>query len=251
MEIQENDYLWWQQAIVPQADNASLYPAPREIRKNLPNWYTELPGNLATLKQTLSDHDVNVMNDHSWRSAKFCMGIKGIRTVGWTIPLARKMNEWAAEPQAESWKEALLHPEMLHGSCWTEKIDNDEYFWDLKLVSFPWRAKMSRGWRLMITAHPLEWSRDWFCFSGCVDANYQILADNRNIGSMWNYDHEIETDYNYYNIEMVIAFRVGKTKPNIIPQGTCFFSLVPIWDPEYKAPEFRGLPHFNTNEIKV
>lgn len=131
-----------------------------------------------------------------------------------------------------------LHPEMLHGSCWTETKQDGTYRWKIKVLVWPWRAKMPRGWRMMITGHPFDWSRSWHAFTGCVDANYR--HDGRNVGDFWQYQYDIEKDFCYFNVETVIAF---DTENQLIKKSQCLFSLIPLWDPDYvpKRPKKKTL----------
>jgi hypothetical protein len=78
----------------------------------------------------------------------------------------------------------------------------------------------------MINSHPLNWSQNWFTFTGIVD--YATLTPNndREIGSLWPYDYELDPNYQYYNIETVMAFRFPSLE---IPVGTPVFSIVPIY----------------------
>ena len=159
------------------------------------------------------------------------MGLRGINSVGWTIP-------WGKDLQHPRPYRAL-HPEQLHGTKWCEKDADGEYVWDLELIARPWRAKMPPGWRLIIGDYPLAFSENWHTFSGCVDANYRIM-DGR-IGSFFTYDEPIDPEFNYYNIETVLAIKKNFT----IPKGSVTFSMIPYYDPDYQAPPFTGFPKFN------
>lgn len=231
------DYLSWEMACV---DSEFDITEPRPLAKCLPTWYTELPGNLKNLNMNFGDKQF-VVEGHHWRSGKFCLGLRGIKSLGYTIPLPEQLN-WYPELQDARhwWKEQLLHPEMLHGSRWCTN-NQGHYDWNIKIISFPWRAKMAPGWRLMITAHPLNWSPDWHCFSGCVDANFRVSADGHDIGEFWNFPQPIDTDYNYYNVETVLAIRENSMP---IDAGECFFSMVPVYDPDYQPAVFKHHPQF-------
>jgi hypothetical protein len=242
MQLQATDYLCWERASVVEQDQAQYWVSPTPVRDCLPQWFQQLPGNLKNLNLDSTIPGSDILINHGMRSAKLCLGLRGVRNLGWTIPLTQSYNQ-AGNSDIIAWKETHLHPAMLSGSGFDLQKSDGSYEWDIRLLSFPWRAKMSPGWRLLISAHPLSWTPDWFCFSGCVDANYR--HDGHNIGSFWNFDMALDTDFNYYNIELVIAVRcTGKTIE--IPAKTCIFSLVPIYDPEYQAPEFKEFPDFAT-----
>lgn len=240
MQLVANQYLTFERATPSESDLTEYWTEPCAVKDCLPQWYTDLPGNLKTLDLANDIEYQDILVNHGYRSAKLCMGLRGIRTVGWTIPLGYGINQFIGNLGVQGRKETMLHPAMITGSRFDRRLDNGRYEWEIRILSFPWRAKMQPGWRLMITAHPLTWSDEWFCFSGCVDANYR--SDGRNIGHFWNFDYDIDPDYNYYNVEVVMALK--STFP-IVPVGTCVFSMVPIYDPDYQVPEFKEFPNFN------
>jgi hypothetical protein len=86
---------------------------------------------------------------------------------------------------------------------------------------------MSKGWRLLILPYLLDWSSDWQEFAGTVEPNYHIV-DGTGIGSGLKWTQQIDTEYNYYNIETVVAVRRSAT----IAAGTVTFTAVPYYDPE-------------------
>jgi hypothetical protein len=133
-----------------------------------------------------------------------------------------------------------LHPAMLEGSVWSQQVDGD-YQWGVTLVTWPWRAVLPLGWRLLIMAHPLEWSRDWHVFTGCVDGNY--LRTVGRTGGFWQWPYDMQDDLCYFKVETVLAYRFPRT---IIPQDTCLFSAVPVWDPDYQPKAYRPHPSFSS-----
>jgi hypothetical protein len=246
MQIQVNQYLCWEQARPTNNDQVDFWTTPQSLRDCLPQWFVDLPGNLQRLDidSDCPDHDILV--SHGMRSAKLCLGLRGIRSLGWTIPLAHNYTD----SDTPAWKQTWLHPAMLTGSGFDSRNDNGTYQWGIRLLSFPWRARMAPGWRLMITGHPLSWSQDWFCFSGCVDANYS--HDGRNIGSFWQFERDMDLDCNYYNIEVVVAVKNKPAQPPVvIESGTCLFSLIPVYDPDYQATEFKEFPNFVTSSRRA
>jgi hypothetical protein len=73
-----------------------------------------------------------------------------------------------------------------------------------------------------------------------VDANYKINDDGQ-LGSFYKYDEPIDPNFNYYNIETVMAIKQDFK----IPLGVVTFSIIPYYDPDYQAPEFKGYPSFD------
>ena len=255
MQVQVNEYLTWQRAQPLDFDEPAGWKScpieqweqPVPVKSCLPDWYINLRANLKTLDPATVSQDRDILQAHGYRSAKLCLGLRGIRTVGWTIPLTHDMTCPAQYPCHDGnvgRQEITLHPAMLHGSGFDTKHADQTYEWQLRIVSFPWRAVMASGWRMLITAHPLTWSNDWFCFSGCVDANYK--HDGVNINNFWNFAYPIDPNLNYYNIEIVVAIRTDCNRTVTAPAGTCLFSLVPIYDPDYQPAKFKKFPDFGS-----
>jgi hypothetical protein len=99
-------------------------------------------------------------------------------------------------------------------------------------MCYPWRVRLPLGWRLLMCAHPLMWSHEWFSFSGAVDANYNVI-DGCNVGSFWRFDYQVDHDANYFNIEHVMAFREPDGYDSIAA-GTPLFAAIPVFDPDYE-----------------
>jgi hypothetical protein len=256
MQIQSTDYLIWQHAQPANkedtfTENWQSVPidnqySPQPVKSCLPEWFVDLPANLKQLQLEKPIENQSILSGHGHRSAKLCLGLRGIRTLGWTIPLSHDLanpSDYLTHDGNIGRKEIGLHPAMLTGSGFDQKRSDGRYQWQVRILSFPWRAQMAPGWRLMITAHPLVWSPDWFCFSGCVDANYR--HDSVNIGNFWDFKYNMDLSLNYYNVEVVIAIRSCEGRTVTIPAGTCLFSMIPIWDPEYQRKEFKEFPNFN------
>lgn len=248
MQIQVNEFLTWERATIPDHVSEEVCPQPIPLQESRPEWFKNLPGNLKQVEfECLNSDDTVMLNAHGWRSVKFCEGIKGVRKLGYTIQLKRPVDNWRhMDTRPNGWAEAYLHPEMLHGTHWADNDGKGNYAWSFKIMGFPWRAKMPKGWRLMVNDYPLNWSRDWFCFSGAVDANYQISPDGIQIGSFWDYEYPIDPNYNYFNIETVVAMTLRDGLfAKVIPADTFLFSLVPVYDPNYVPAEFKGYPSFS------
>ena len=281
MEIYQNNYLTWQKA---QIDVEVSPPVP--VSHAIPQWWKSLPGNLDNVTQGCPNR--NTLENHGLRSAKFCLGLRGARSIGYTIPLDIdiqsdritdvlfdwnifynnvKDKNWplcdneenfdllpthikqecidhhgytplSQRPKYPSPSTSFLHPEMLHGTHWTDKNDTD-YKWSMILSTWPWRAKLSKGWRLLIIPNQFDWSPDYHVFTGCVDANYRINGNN--VGSNWNFEESIDPDYNYFNIELVVAIKQG----SIIPKSRCIFSAIPVYEPDYKSSMTYRMPNFS------
>jgi hypothetical protein len=221
IEHVENTWLTWQRASSAANFDGDLRfnDPPKKLGNYYPQWFKDLK---ADVRHYLPEgYDQN-------HTARVCLGLRGVNSVGWTLT-----TEWNWEPTSV---QKIFHPEQLHGTCWAEKNDDGEYVWGIYLRTYPWRAKMAKGHRLLIADYPLEFSTDWHIFSGCVDANYNVF--NQQLGGIYHYDEPIDPEYNYYNIETVIAVK----KNCHIPKDTVTFTIIPIWDPDYQKPEWRGFP---------
>ena len=203
MEIFVNDTLTWQRSSRPDVQHVD---PPVPLLECIPAWFKNLKTDLKLYKPEGFAHN---------QTARQCLGLRGAMNIGYTIP-------WQPSNLVRS---VGLHAEQLHGSRWAIPTANGQQ-WSIAIFSYPWRAKMPRGWSIMINSHPLNWSQDWFAFTGIVD--YATLTPNndREIGSLWPYDHVLDPNYQYYNIETVMAFRTLNVQ---IPVGTPVFSIVPIY----------------------
>jgi hypothetical protein len=292
MELRVNDYLTWQSATGDNTANLSTQVleecCPRPVKETLPSWWSKLPGDVNQVAGC-PFHKQDIVEAHNRHSAKHCLGLRGAKTLGYSIPLAHPLQtdcsqlQWQRFYQAvrdPSWpncdrpqdfvllpseiqtecieihgytgsschnwvhptvKISELHPEMLHGSIWAEKDSNDNYRWTIILMSWPWRAKMPQGWRLMMTAHPFDWSRNWHAFTGCVDANY--LHDGKTINKcFWDFEYPINSEFSYYNVETVVAIDAQHSE---IPSGVSLFSMLPVWDPSYHPKKKKPYPVYS------
>ena len=219
MEFSATDWLTWQRA----SNAVNFLDPPFRLGDYYPDWFKNLK---ADVRHYLPRGH---MQNHT---ARVCLGLRGINSVGWTIidPTYPYIGG-----------DVVFHPEQLHGTKWCEKNSSGEYIWKIVLKALPWRAKMAPGWRLIVGDYPLAFSEDWHTFSGCVDANYKINNDGQ-LGSFYKYDEPIDPNFNYYNIETVMA-----VKQDLIatPSGAVTFSIIPYYDPDYQAPEFKGFPSFD------
>ena len=223
-DIQVNDYLTWEYCHDPDIQYLDC-PPPAPVKNFFPEWFKELKGNL---KSYLPE---GFGGNHTVRH---CLGLRGLLDIGYTIPLPETLNG------ADTYfSRGFLHPEMLHGTKWarqpggpwpdptcTPPWDTSPYEYRLKLLSWPWRAKMSAGWRLLILPYLLDWSDDYFEFAGAVEPNYYV-NQGTNIGESMKWTQHIDTTYNYYNLETVVAFKRTCT----VEKGKLIFCAVPVYDP--------------------
>ncbi len=219
----ENHWLTWQRASRFRNSNLPLeeYPNPPiKLGNYYPEWFKNLKADVRNYLP--QGHGLN-------HTARVCLGLRGINSLGWTLT-----SNWnIIKGQIE------FHPEQMHGTRWAEKDEQGEYVWRIFLRSYPWRAKMPKGFRILIADYPLEFSTEWYTFSGCVDANY-VVDEQQQMGGIYHYDEPIDPDFNYFNIETVFALK----KNCCIPAGTVSFSIIPVWDPDHSGtrgqiPEFK------------
>lgn len=206
MQITHNN-LTWERSNEPGAD---LCPEPVRIHEVVPEWFKQLRGSFSAYSDAPG----------FTHTARHCLGLRGAMTLGWTIPWRRGFIRGMP-----------LHVEQLHGSIWSE-TQAGEPLWHLHIMCYPWRIKLPSGWRLLMCAHPLMWSQDWFSFSGATDANYNVIHGT-DVGSFWHYDYKIEAGSTYFNMEHVMAFR-QRDGYDLIPEGTPLFAAIPVYDPDHE-----------------
>ena len=287
MELQQNNYLTWQQAQVD-----AHVSTPVAMRQVMPEWWSNLPGNLSQATQGCPHQDILQM--HDMKSVKFCRGLQGARNLGYTIALDRDIMSHIPHDQETPWHtfyanvrdqtwpdcdneqdfhqlpkhvqqeciqvhgyrpqqqqstrleingprtllSSFLHPEMLQGTMWNQRDSSGQYLYNMILVHWPWRAKMPPGWRMLIMANQFDWSPDYHVFTGCPDANWATNSINN--AHSWEFDILVDSDFNYFNIDLVVAVAAGKT----IPKGKCIFSMVPVYDPDYVPSSRKKYPKF-------
>ena len=214
MDIVVNEYLTWERA--EQAESA---PEPIPCAKHFPEWWKNLRGDLREY--------IPASDNHKNHTARLCYGLRGVSQLGYTIPLNSALHNGVTRG---AWRYSQLLQEMLHGTQWAEK-NNDEYVWGQPMIlAWPWRAKMSKGWRLLINDYSLGWEKDFHCFSGYVEANHD--------SGFWGWQQPMDPEYNYYNVETVV---IMKNQARIAP-GSAVFSMIPIYEPGYMPVPFAGYP---------
>ena len=219
--IQVTDYLTWESCDDPRF-NYFECPAPVPSRNHLPTWIKELGGNL---REYLPEGFA------SDQTIRHCAGFRGLMDIGYTIPLPETVGGGDSY-----FALGRLHPEMVHGTQWANKpggpwtevdgtVDHSNYEYRFKLLIWPWRAKMAPGWQMLILPNLWDWSADFNSFSGAQAANFN--ASTYGIGSGCKWGIPLDFDYNYYNIETVMAIR----RDRVVPAGAITFCLVPIYQP--------------------
>lgn len=231
-EIKVNDYLTWEYCTDPEIQYLNC-PPPMPIREHVPQWFKDLKAYRS---------EVDGVSDN--RTIRHCLGFRGIMQLGYTIPLPEELNG-----HDTYFSRGRLHPAMLHGTKWANapggpwpdptggatELDYSAFEYRIRLLHWPWRARMAPGWRMLILPYLLDWSDDWNEFAGAVEPNYDI-DQGTNIGSAMSWSQPINTDYNYYNIETVVAFKRTTT----IAKGTVTFCAVPYYDPEMEQQQKEG-----------
>jgi hypothetical protein len=217
--VQATDYLTWEYSSDPNIQYLNC-PAPLPMKNFLPNWFKNLKGNL---------QDYLPEGFGQQHTIRHCLGFRGLLNIGYTIPLVETLDGYDTH-----FSRGVLHPEMLHGTKWANKgtdpwsDDPSLYEYRIRLLFWPYRAKMAPGWRLIILPYLLDWNDNYYEFSGSVDPNYNLTNDSTGVGFGLNWDIAIDKQYNYYNLETVIAIRRG----TIVEKGTVIFCAIPYYDPE-------------------
>jgi hypothetical protein len=210
-EVVVDKNLTWESARVdPFLANLEC-PPPTPVSQYLPKWYRDLKGNLSEYRTG------------EWRynhTARYCKGLQGMHSLGWTIPLPMPVT---STQNVISRK--IVVPEMLYGTMWNDKDANGDHIWDLSIIFWPWRARVTKGWRVMTMPYALDWSPNWFSFSGAPPGNHDINIEKNGIGNMYHWENPLDVvQYDYYNLETVHAFK----RNTIISEGTLVFTAVVI-----------------------
>jgi hypothetical protein len=223
-DIQVNDYLTWEYCHDPDIQYLNC-PAPEPVRNHMPQWFKNQKARKTEI--TIAEH----------QTIRNCLGFRGLANIGYTIPLPESITG-----HDTYFSRGRLHPDMLYGTHWANKgtepwttDDNSLYEYCIRLLHWPWRARMAPGWRILILPYLLNWSLDWAEFSGTVEPNYDI-QNGTNIGSALNWTTPIDTQFNYYNLETVVAFKRNTT----ITAGTLTFCAMPLYDPELMARQLQN-----------
>ena len=215
-DIKVTDYLLWEYSTDPDIQYLHC-PAPAPMQHFMPSWFKNLKARRP---------DINIADQQTIRN---CLGFRGLANIGYTIPLPESLDGYDTY-----FSRGRLHPDMIAGTCWANqgskpwcKDDSSLYEYRLRLLHWPWRARMSPGWRLLILPYLLDWTTDWNEFAGTVDPNYDI-QHGTTLGSGLKWSQMIDSRYNYYNLETVLAYKRSTT----VLKGTVTFCAVPLFDPE-------------------
>lgn len=224
--VKVNDYLTWESCADDRFDFDC--PAPVPIIRHLPDWIKNLRGNLQ--EYLPEGFGANSTYRH-------CLGFRGMLDIAWTMPLP--VDVGGAQTHFAS---GNLHPEMIHGTPFADKpggpwpdpmettcgMDFSPYRYRIKLLFWPWRAKMAPGWRLMIIPNPWIWPTEWQSFAGAPRPNWLINNTNTGLGDASVWQLQLEPGYNYINIETVLAVK----REYVIPAGTITFWAIPVYSPD-------------------
>jgi hypothetical protein len=219
-EVQVTDYLTWEYCTDPDIQYLNC-PPPEPIRNHMPQWFKD---------QKAHRPEINIAD---YQTIRNCLGFRGLASTGYTIPLPETLTG-----HDTYFSRGQLHPDMLYGTLWANKTtdnspwhnnDASPYEYCVRLLQWPWRAKMAPGWRLLILPYLLDWSSTWNEFAGSVEPNYNVNNDGFGIGHGLIWDIPVDTQsYNYYNLETAIAFK----RSSKVEKGTLTFCAVPLYDPE-------------------
>lgn len=215
-----NEYLTWEYCDDPEIQYLEC-PPPKPVKEFVPQWVKELKGDFSEYCDTSSFQ----------YTIRHCLGFQGILGLGWTIPLPENL-----DGHDTRFAIGRLHPAMMTGTKWANKLrpgwaaawqDYSEYEYRFKLLHWPWRARMARGWQLLILPFLLDWDDNWHEFAGLVPPNYDIQHGTQ-VGQGLNWTTPIDDNYNYYNLETVVAFKRNIT----MQKGTPIFCAIPYFNPE-------------------
>lgn len=222
LEQQATSYLTWEYCTDSEIQYLNC-PAPAPVRNYMPQWFKD---------QKAHNQQIDIAEHQTIRN---CLGFRGLANLGYTIPLPETLDGYDTY-----FSQGRLHPEMLYGTHWANKgnspwTNNDHslYEYRIRLLRWPWRARMAPGWRLLILPYLLDWSKDWNEFAGTVEPNYNITRDGCGVGHGLKWTQLVNPQYNYYNLETVISFK----RSTIVPEGTLTFCAMPLYDPELLAKQ--------------
>jgi len=220
-DIKVNEYLTWEYCTDPDIQYLDCAP-PQPMRNFLPQWFKNLKA---------KKDEISIAEQQTIRN---CLGFRGLANLGYTIPLPETLDGYDTY-----FSRGRLHPDMIAGTKWANQgsrpwtaDDSSLYEYRVRLLHWPWRARMAPGWRLLILPYLLDWTDDWNEFAGLVDPNYEVNFGN-SIGTGLKWTQPIDTRDNYYNLETVIAYKRSVT----VTQGTVTFCAVPLYDPDLKEKQ--------------
>ena len=170
---------------------------PESMMNHLPGWYKDLKLDL----QQYRDDKFRYNN-----TVRKCLGMREYLNHNYTIPLYEEFDG------SESWYvRKIFQPEMMYGTKFCDPSKQHE--WDFALFSFPWRAKLDKGFSIMTSPYGLDWHDGINVFSGVAPVNHGT--------KLWQWDLPMDEKYSYANFEGVIAYKKGIK----IPKGTVLFTF--------------------------
>jgi len=229
------NHLTWEYCDDPEIQYLNC-PEPTPMRNHMPDWFKQLKA---------KQEEVNIAEQQTIRN---CLGFRGLANIGYTIPLPEDL-----EGYDTYFARGRVQPQMMPGTIFANKgtvpfapDDTSLYEYRMKILNYPYRAKMEKGWRLLILPYLLDWSKDWHEFAGTVEPNWDLRPKSPDtptqVGSNLNWTTPIDPEYNYYNLETVIAVKRSLRK---LPKGTLTFCAVPLFDPELLDKQTKGV--YNDN----
>lgn len=220
--IRSTDYLTWESAA--DARFGWQYPQPVPMKQHLPRWFLDMRGDL---KEYLPQ---GAANDHTVR---YCRGMQGLMDIGYTMALPESVGGGDSH-----FSGGKLHPEMMHGTPWAAQgggpwaddtcasgFDISPYVYRISILHFPWRVKLSPGWRMLFLPNLWDWNPSYNVFSGAPRPYTKKDAYRGQIGSRVQFDTELESGYNYHNVEAVVAIR----RDSRIVENAVIFTMVPVF----------------------
>ena len=184
-------------ALTDKHTNGKNAPPPERMVNHLPTWYKDLKLNLLQYR----DDEFRYNN-----TIRKCLGMREYLNHNLTIPLYEDFDG------SESWYvRKIFQPEMMFGTKFCNTGKKQE--WDFALFSFPWRAKMDKGYSIMTSPYGLDWNDDINVFSGVSPVNHKT--------NLWQFDLPMDEKYSYANFEGVIAYKKGIK----IPKSSVLFTF--------------------------
>ena len=158
-----NNFLEWEYCDDPEIQYLKC-PAPTPMRNHMPEWFKKLKG---------KRDEVTFAEQQTIRN---CLGFRGLASIGYTIPLPEDLDGYDTY-----FSRGRVQPAMIEGTLFANQGDkpwaDDDYSlyeYRFKILNYPWRAKMAKGWRLLILPYLLDWNNDWNEFAGTVEPNYDV-----------------------------------------------------------------------------
>tara|TARA_R110002060_G_scaffold51447_2_gene62429 strand:+ start:1084 stop:1767 length:684 start_codon:yes stop_codon:yes gene_type:complete len=223
-------HLTWEYCDDPEIQYLNC-PAPTPMRNHMPQWFKQLKA---------KKQDIDIAEQQTIRN---CIGFRGLANIGYTIPLPEDLDGYDTY-----FARGRVQPQMMPGTIFANKGtapfasgDDSLYEYRMKILNYPWRAKMAKGWRLLILPYLLDWSHDWQEFAGIVEPNFDVYNGTQ-LSTAMKWSTPLDPEYNYYSLQTVIATK--RRLPKLV-KGTLTFCAVPLFDPELLDKQTKGV--YNDN----